>query len=375
MAPLQSPWSYAVLITNRMSEAYSSKASVAIEAATDGIMLVDENQRVESANPALENITGISRKDLIGHDCRYALQTMAAEGEHLCDVMCPFSHPMIQELHHSEATLRTAGGDLRWIDITNAPIFASSGQLVGVVHTLRDVTERRKSDHLKDDFISLVSHEFRSPVTVILGMASTLLRKEMALPAIATSGLRDILGQARRLNRLVDNLLVIKRGRDGSLELGTDLVQVERIGAKVIKEAQAQNHKCTFALDFPPTFPLAVGDPGRLEIVLRNLLDNAVKYSPDGGTIRIWGRQEDSLIVIGVEDQGMGIPAKYLDSIFQRFYGLEDPRVKARPGVGLGLAACHLLIKAHGGRLWVKSEPGEGSLFAFSLPCSDRVLT
>ncbi len=356
-----------------MSESYSSKASSAIEAAADGIMLVDENHIIESANPAFENITGISRKALIGEDCRSALQNISTEGGHVCDVMCPFSQPMVRDPHHSEVSIRTAGGDVRWVGVTTAPMFASSGQLVGVVHTLRDTSERRQCGALGDDFISLVSHEFRSPVTVILGMASTLLRKEMALPAVATSGLRDIVCQAWRLNRLIDNLLVIKRCRDGSLELASELVQVEKICAKVVKDTQAQDHKCSLDMDFPDAFPVAVGDARRLEIVLRNLLDNAVKYSPDGGKIRIWGRYEDPSIVVGVEDQGIGVPAEHLESIFQGFQRLDDPRVQAKPGAGLGLAACHLIVKAHGGRLWVKSTPGRGSLFAFTLPCSDRV--
>lgn len=230
-------------------------------------------------------------------------------------------------------------------------MYESSGRLMGAVNTVRDVTARKEAERLKDDFITLISHEFRSPITVIMGMASTLLRKEVPLLAAARGGLKDILAQARRLNHLVDNLLIVSRSRAGSLELASEPVKLEKLAARVVKELQRQTRTCCFVLDFPRDFPPAMGDPVRLELVLRNLLDNALKYSPEGGTIRVWGRQEDSVLVLGVEDQGIGISEGHLQDIFHDFYRSGDPRVRARPGVGLGLSACRRVVEAHGGRI------------------------
>ncbi len=352
-----------------------AKASVAIEATSDGVMIIDREQRIENVNPAFESLTGFSKSELLGKPCRHVLQSRLASGEYLCDVLCSFTNPAPRGPNTIEATIQNKDGDTRWVAVTSTPIDDSGGRLIGEVYTFRDITERKETDKLKDDFISLVSHEFRSPVTVIMGMSSTLLRKEMPLLPIARSGLKDILAQAKRLNRLVDNLLMITRSRAGNLEVTPEHVRVDKIGAKVIKEIQGQGQcrGCTFAIDFPRDFPPAFADPLKLELVLRNLLENAVKFSPNGGTIRFWGRQEDSLVVIGVEDQGLGISGGYLESIFQAFFRLEDPRVQAKPGIGLGLAACQSVVEAHGGKLWAESEPGKGSLFAFTLPAPRKI--
>lgn len=352
----------------RESEESWLKAANIVQGAVDGIVIIDRNQRIENVNPALERLTGFSRDEMIGRKCLDVLDPRLADGRRACDVVCPFLSPPTRGPNVFQVTIAAKDGTTRWFEMAIAALYDRTGKVSGAVYTFRDFTERKEAARLKDEFISLMSHEFRSPVTVIMGMASTLLRKEMPLLGIARSGLKDILTQARRLNRLVDNLLVITRGRAGSLEVGQELIKAEKLCAKVVKDINAQAKSCSFVLDFPKDLPLITGDSLKIELVLRNLLENAVKYSPEGGTIRVWGKQEDSIVIIGVEDQGIGIEPKNMHRIFEAFCAVQDYRVHAKPGIGLGLAACEQVVEAHGGRLWAQSEPGKGSLFAFTLP-------
>jgi len=347
---------------------HAGEAASLLQASSDSIMVIDDQGRIESVNPALEKLLGFSRNDMVGRPYCTLLESRLPDGQQDRGSICPLPGSMPRGSNVLEVSIQTRGGLYNWVEMAQTPIYDSRGRLTGAVLTFRDITDRKESDRLKDDFISLISHEFRSPVTVVMGMASTLLRKEMPLPATARGGLRDILTQAKRLNRLVDNLLAMARSRAGTLELSFEKVRIGKLAAKVIKELQSTGRTCSFVLDFPLDLPPATADPVRLELVLRNLLENAIRYSSEGGMIRIWGRQEDSVLSIGVEDQGTGIAAEHLQDIFRSFYRLQNSGVQDKRGIGLGLAACQRVVEAHGGRIWAESEPGKGSTFAFTLP-------
>ena len=222
----------------------------------------------------------------------------------------------------------------------------------------------------KDEFVSLVSHELRTPLTSIKGAARTLLRRYDSLEdATRRELLRDVDEESDRLHRLVENLLDFSRAEAGVLRLATEPVHLGKLAAGVVSELRSRAPTHGFDLSFPPELPPVEADPVRVEQVLRNLLDNAVKYSEAGGLIQLRARVSRDMLEVSVRDQGIGIRPEDLNRVFGRFQRADyDPQARRRQGVGLGLAICRRLVEAHGGRIWVESQPGVGSTFFFTLP-------
>ena len=219
-----------------------------------------------------------------------------------------------------------------------------------------------------DEFLSIVSHELRAPLTAIKGCARTLLRHEPSLPAETRRRLlRDIDDEAERLHRLVENLLELSRLGAGVVPLATEPTGLALLIRRVVAELIPRAGERRVRLHLPPTLPDARIDPVRIEQVLRNLLDNAVKYSPPTGAIDVGAAAHEGMIAVWVADEGPGIAAQHLERIFERFYRVEQPGLGAG-GAGLGLAICRRFVELHGGRIAVRSEPGRGATFRFTLP-------
>ncbi len=227
----------------------------------------------------------------------------------------------------------------------------------------------QETDRLKSQFISTVSHELRTPLTSIKGYASSLLRPEVSWDeGTKREFLQAIDEKADELRDLIDKLLQMSRVEAGVLQIRKEPVLVNHLARKMITGMGLRNPKHVFTTDFPTPFPVTETDSGDVEIVLRNLLDNAVKYSPEGGEITVAGEVGDGEVVISVADHGIGIPAKDLDRVFDRFYRVQGPLTWRISGSGLGLSVVKALVETHGGRVWVSSEEGKGSTFYFSLP-------
>jgi two-component system sensor histidine kinase VicK len=190
--------------------------------------------------------------------------------------------------------------------------------------------------------------------------------------------LQGIDEETDRLEHIVGNLLDLSRMEQGRFRLERSLTDLGRLSRRAVEAIQIQATLLTiapyhFVLDFPAQPLMAQVDAWRVEQVLRNLLTNAVKYSPQGGTITVRGRQEQGHLVISVGDQGIGIPRGEQEKIFERFYRLKHESTFSASGVGLGLTISREIVEAHGGRIWVKSRPGRGSTFYFTLPVGENV--
>jgi len=255
--------------------------------------------------------------------------------------------------------------------VNSAPFRDLEGRVSGAVVVFQDISKAKEAEQLKDEFMSLVSHELRTPLTSIKGAARTLLRHYSTLDeATRMELLQDVDEEADRLYRLVENLLDFSRAEAGVLRLSTEPVHLGKLASNVVGEMRGRSDRHEFQLDFPPDLPLAEADPLRVEQVLRNLLDNAVKYSPSGGSIEVKGTVSDGMLKVSVRDHGIGISSEDRARVFGRFQRAADARVGRTQGVGLGLAICRRLVEAHGGRIWIEDppEPCPGSVFAFSLP-------
>ena len=227
----------------------------------------------------------------------------------------------------------------------------------------------REVDRLRSELIANVSHELRTPLGLITILCTTLLRDDASFDAqTQREFLRDIEEEARNLEKIVDNLLDTSRLQSGRLRLNKRLTDIGRLIRETLEALQPQLTHHHFVCDLPPQPLVTLADGKRLEQVVRNLISNAIKYSPQGGPITIRVQQRETEIIVRISDRGIGISPEDLERIFERFYRVENENTYNVPGLGLGLSICRSLIEAHGGHIWAESQLGFGSTFTFTLP-------
>jgi PAS domain S-box-containing protein len=343
-----------------------------LEGSADGIAITDPGHRVLRWNRALARLTGVAASSAVGNLYDDLIQWAKKEpGLDLVEAEAggwPFSSaaPL-----YVEGDLRRADGSTVAVGITYAPILDRNNRLVNIVANVRDITRFREAEQLKSTFISIISHELRTPVSLIKGYAGTLRREDARWdPGTVQESLAVIEEEADRLTRLIDNLLDASRLQAGALKLTISEVALDEMAAQLAREYKTQTDRHTFEVDFPTPFPLIHGDEERLRQVLTNLISNAIKYSPQGGTIRIAGKVEPERVVLSVSDPGAGLPPEELARVFDRFYRADTAATRKATGAGLGLFLAKAVVEAHGGEIWASSEPGSGATFHFSLPRS-----
>lgn len=237
-------------------------------------------------------------------------------------------------------------------------------------HTCSEETPAAKPAHsVSKDSIAFLAHEMRTPLTTIKGYATALLMQEVKFDAAAQ---REFLEQIDRecdtLIRLIEDLLESAMLDAGMLELELQPVQLPRLVKQVVDEVRQTTTKHHFVIEFPGEFPIVTADPLRLAQVVRNLLENAVKYSPQGGLIVAQGHVQPHQVVISIADQGIGISPEHLNRLFEKFFRVKSHAAQGTIGSGLGLPIAASIVEAHGGKIWAESQPGQGSIFYVALP-------
>lgn len=341
-----------------------------LEGSADGIAILDPGHRVVKWNRALARLTHVSGATAIGG--RYdelVLWARLEPGLNLADAEAggwPFSSaaPL-----YVEGDLQRSDGSAIAVGVTYAPILDRTNRLVNIVASVRDITKFREAEELKSTFISIISHELKTPVSLIKGYAGTLRRDDAKWDSrTVQESLAVIEEEADRLTHLIENLLDASRLQAGALKLNSGEVALDEMAAQLAKEYRIQTDQHDIFVDFPPGFPLVTGDEERLRQVLTNLISNAIKYSPAGGAIKLAGRVEPDRLVISVTDEGQGLPAEELSRIFDRFYRADTLATRKAQGAGLGLYLAKAVVEAHAGQIWASSDPGRGATFYFSLP-------
>ena len=237
---------------------------------------------------------------------------------------------------------------------------------------MRDISEVRALEQLKSDFVATVSHELRTPLTSIYGFAETLLREDASFgEEDRASFVRYIASETERLNRLVESLLSAARLETGAVGLQLAPVDVAAVARDVAPWAGARSEQHKLALVLPPGGALAEADADRVRQVLINLIDNAIKYSPDGGTVTVRVRKRRRVVELRVSDEGIGISERDQRNLFQKFFRVDAAMSRGIRGIGLGLYLVRGFVTAMGGRIWVESEHGKGSTFVVELPASE----
>jgi PAS domain S-box-containing protein len=348
--------------------------SAIIENSAEGVMILDAAGRVQVYNRALAHITGWDAEQARNRPAAEVLALRDRQGQTVSlPELPPRRGSEAGTRHYVEGDVVRRGGPVVTVGVTATPLYDEEGNLARGILNVIDITRFRQAEELKSTFVSVVSHELKTPVALIKGYAETLSREDANWDrATMHDSLGVIAEEADHLTHLIDSLLEASRIQAGGLKLEPTDVHLPRLAEKVVGGFRTQTRVHSFELDFAPDFPAVWGDPERLREVLSNLVSNAVKYSPDGGLIWVGGRADQTGVTVYVADQGIGIPAEEQDRIFERFHrvesGLHRTLGAAAPGTGLGLYLVKAIVEAHGGRVWVESVLGRGSIFLFTLP-------
>jgi len=259
-----------------------------------------------------------------------------------------------------------------WLSVTEAVMRDPLGAVAGRIFAFRDISGDRLVEQVKSDFVSTVSHELRTPLTSIYGFAETLLRQDVMFgEEERQTFLRYIASESQRLTSIVDTLLNVARLDTGDLQVNLAEMDVRDVVGEVLETAAATEGDGRFVVELPDEPLAAKADPEKLRQVCSILVDNALRYSPDGGTVTVGAARRQDTVEVSVADEGIGIPQADQEQIFRKFYRGADAELRAGAGgTGLGLFIARGLVTAMGGRIWVSSREGEGSRFAFELPAA-----
>ena len=351
----------------RAEELYRQQ-EILLKSVADGICGVDSHGTINFANPAAARLLGIAAAGLTGKPIHEVLHGFAAAG-HPCGEECPLRRAAGSRVASSgEETVFRADGSSFPAEYCLTPIL-DRGRFSGSVLSFRDISQRYALDRLKDEFISTVSHELRTPLTAIrgaLGLLSSGILGEMNDKA--ANLFRIALTNSDRLVRLINDILDLERIQSGRKPVTFRPVQLGEIVRQAIDGMQPVAEAASVKLTHDTTQVEIEADPDRLLQVLTNLLSNAVKFSPPNSTISVLLRPGAGGVTLSVIDQGRGIPADKLETIFGRFQQVDASDSQQKGGSGLGLAICRTIVLQHCGRIWAERNPVSGSTFNVFLP-------
>jgi len=341
-----------------------------LAAIPDAVVVIEEGGALSYLNPAAERLSGWDAAEAGGRHYGEVFPLRDAAGFLVHERYDPFASRLstVTRSPEREYLLRRRDGSEVWVAVRSSFERNERGRVVRVVAALRDIGRRRRLDRAKSDLISTVSHEIRSPLTSVKGFTSTLLHRwERFTDEQKQLMLRTINADADRVTRLLTDLLDVSRLEAGRLELKRQKVDVAAIARNVVERLQIDHDDRPLSARFDAV-PEVWADPGKVEQVIVNLVENALKYAPRGGVV-VSGTTEDDGIVVRVRDEGEGIDPRHVPHLFTKFY--RRGHGERTGGTGLGLYICHGIVGAHGGRIWVERSDASGTVFAFTLPTGE----
>lgn len=353
----------------RRSQREQQRMKAIIDAVADGMLILTPDHRIERCNPAIANLLGLPLPQIQGklHD-EIIIWARRQHGLTLEQAEAGGWPLTPNATFYVEGELQRPNRGPVSVGITYSPMLSLEGILLNIITTVRDITRFREAEELKSTFMSVISHELKTPVALIKGYASTLRRDDADWEReIVQDSLQVIEEEADRLAEMIENLLDATRLQAGGLLLTRSDVSLATLANRLAERFRTQTASHTLRVDIDPAFPIIFADEARLTQVLSNLVSNAIKYSPEGGEIRITGQARPGQVILCVQDQGPGIAPGDIPYIFDRFYRAEQAS-RTTKGAGLGLFLSRAVIEAHGGRIWVDPQPGEGARICFSLP-------
>ena len=366
---------------SRQRQVEASRMRAILEAVADGILVTDPKGQVTLVNPSAERLLGLKAEDLVGQHLERFRGLFGAQGQAWLKQICHWSQHPDAHTPGETATSQIELEDGRVLAIHLAPVFMQH-RFLGTVSAIRDITHHIELDRMKSEFVATVSHELRTPLTAIKGYVDLLSRPDVMgdLNPKQTKAIRVIQRHVRRLTNLVDDLLTLSRLESGRMRIEPQEMDLREILREIVDDFRRQikekQRDLQLVLDVPPDLPHVYADPQRVRQIVSNLVENACRYTPDGGRVTVRARAVDGFVQFSVQDTGIGIRPENLHQVFERFYRGEHPLVMKTAGTGLGLAIVKQLIEMHGGRIWAESTgvPGEGSTFHGTLPVMSEAL-
>jgi PAS domain S-box-containing protein len=338
-----------------------AEAALALEYVGDGVVLLDRDGRVRFWNAAAAAITGVRETDAIG---RRPAEVVPAWEEltrlaELADAETP------ERARPVTVPVGTASGD-RWVAVTGVAFDE------GVVYALRDVSDEQALERARSDFVATASHELRTPLAAVYGAARTLLRTDIEIPVEQHDRFLEIIvSETERLTAIVSQILLAGQLEEGRVDVTTTATDLKPLAESALDSARLRApEQIELRLEQDGASAVALADEDKLRQVLVNLLDNAIKYSPDGGDVVVELEGGNGRVRLAVRDHGLGIPPGDQERIFEKFYRLDPALTRGVGGSGLGLFISRELVSRMGGSLTVRSEPGKGAAFVVDLPAA-----
>jgi two-component system, OmpR family, phosphate regulon sensor histidine kinase PhoR len=337
-------------------------SSAILGSMVEGVAVVNASERLVFANPGFAEILGLDVPPQSGR----ALVEVVRQTELIEAV-----RQVLKGEPRVEAEIVTGTLRQRFFAATVASVHAADAS--GAIIVLHDITELRKLERVRRDFVANVSHELRTPLTAIQGFSETLLAGAIDDPQNRVRFLEIILEHSKRLARLTDDLLMLSKMDADRLNLEISRLSVSQFVESCVETTQrpAAEKDLRVSVNLAQRLPDIAADRRRLAEILQNLLDNAIQYTPAGGQIMVSASADGDEVTFTVSDTGIGIPQADQPRIFERFYRVDVARSREVGGTGLGLAIAKHLVEVHGGRIWVDSEVGQGSQFHFTVPIFD----
>ncbi len=355
------------------------KAETIVANIGEGVMVIDRDRKIHLFNPAAQTLTGWDEASALNLDCDLVLQLRTADDKPLNELTDPFTEAWKKQatMVRDNLVMSSRGGHKTQLSLSVSPIYGSDGQPSGAIVLFRDISTEKELQRQKDEFISTASHEMRTPVAAIEGYISLAMNSNVAtIDDRAKVYLEKAHDAIRHLGDLFRDLLSVTKAEDGQLAAKIEAVNLGKLLQGAVDDMQFTAGKKKLTLVFQvggqagkaiaPLYYVAA-NPERLREVVMNLIDNAIKFTPEGG-VKVSLDGNDKEVTVSVADSGVGIAPEDIPHLFQKFYRIDNSATRTIGGTGLGLYLCRRVIELFNGRIWVESKSGQGSTFRFLLP-------
>lgn len=351
-----------IRLTQENLEQESKRLHSILSYMTDGVLATNRRGKITMINDMAKKQLGVQKEEVLN---KSILELLKIEDEYeLRDLITQIPELMIDS--------QDANGEYLSLRVRFALVRRESGFISGLVAVLHDTTEQEKEERERRLFVSNVSHELRTPLTSVKSYLEALDEGALSEP-VAPDFIKVSLDETNRMMRMVTDLLHLSRIDNATSHLDVELINFTAFITFILNRfdqirGQDEEKKYELVRDYPITSVWIEIDTDKMTQVIDNILNNAIKYSPDGGKITVTMKTTDDQMILSISDQGLGIPKQDLPRIFDRFYRVDRARSRAQGGTGLGLSIAKEIIKQHNGFIWAKSEYGKGSTFTIVLP-------